>query len=104
MTSENAEVEEMEKEVNVVKDKVYAEFAKKVGVKSIAEYESKGLKRVQEFEEKNQKLKTQINKVEQQLKLARSKDFSRTIKNLEKAIKALETDKGKTESAYSKRE
>merc|ERR1712187_388650 len=96
------EVTVLEKEVNSAKDEVYADFAKKVGVKSIAEFETKGVERVQEFEEKNQKLKSQINKVEQQLKLAKSKDFSRTIKNLNKAIKALEKDKEKAATAQEK--
>merc|ERR1712187_121205 len=97
------EVTVLEKEVNSAKDEVYADFAKKVGVKSIAEFETKGLERVQEFEEKNQKLKSQINKVEQQLKLAKSKDFSRTIKNLEKAIGGLTKDKEKAAKAQEKR-
>lgn len=92
-----------EKDVNKIKDKIYEEFAKKLGVKSIAEYESKGLERVQEFEQKNQKLLTQINKIEQQLKLAQSKDFSRTIANLEKAVRTLEKDQEKAGGSSKKR-
>jgi len=99
----NIELEEAEAAVNSVKDEVYKEFASKLNIKSIAEYESKDLEQVQKHQAHIQKLETQKKKLEQQLKLVKSKDFSRTIKNLEKAIEKLEEEQDKAARAQDSR-
>lgn len=52
--------------INEVKDRIFAEFSRGVGVASIREYEEKYLKEHKEMDERRLHLKNQIAKIKSQ--------------------------------------
>jgi structural maintenance of chromosome 1 len=62
----DAAIQKLQTRINEVKDRIFADFSKTVGVASIREYEEKYLKEHKELDERRLNLKNQIAKIKSQ--------------------------------------
>jgi structural maintenance of chromosome 1 len=62
----DAAIQKLQTRINEVKDRIFADFSKTVGVASIREYEEKYLKEHKELDERRLILKNQIAKIKSQ--------------------------------------
>jgi structural maintenance of chromosome 1 len=62
----DAAIQKLQTRINEVKDRIFVDFSKTVGVASIREYEEKYLKEHKELDERRLNLKNQIAKIKSQ--------------------------------------
>ncbi|KAK9820343.1 hypothetical protein WJX72_009251 [[Myrmecia] bisecta] len=75
-----AKMDEKQGRINEIKDRIFAAFSKKVGVKNIREYEEQHLKRAEEVAKQKMQLAQQASKLKNQLAYERRSDLAKVIK------------------------
>ncbi|XP_024540007.1 structural maintenance of chromosomes protein 1-like [Selaginella moellendorffii] len=94
-------IDNLEKRVNDITDKIYKSFSESVGVANIREYEENQLRHAQELAERRLSLSNQISKLKNQLEYERRRDTERPVKKSTNMLSSLRDELVRVQKAES---
>ncbi|KAL6768897.1 SMC1 [Auxenochlorella protothecoides x Auxenochlorella symbiontica] len=102
MKARAKDIERLTASIHQITDRVFASFSRKVGVKSIREWEQDHLMRTERASRERLQLTTQISKLTSQLEYDRRADISGTVAGLERDLAAEQAAQGELNEAEAK--